>query len=138
MFGFTIYYLSFALLSTTLLWITYLGYTISIIFVLHSVMFAIEAEMAERGHHLSRAVPKYLEYAYTAVVAGSLLQIFVYAPRMADYVTWIQGDESYLLNTIKEIAHYNLAHECIDRGTKKYVKTGIFMRTDFYYTPEYC
>jgi hypothetical protein len=137
-FGTTVYLLLSARLTVTSLWLVYFIYTISVVLLLHIVIFGSEADLAKKGRHLSKRFPKYLEYAYISVISVSLLQIFVFAPRMADYVTWLQGDEAYLANQIKRIAGSYLNDECINRGTKKHVKTGLEQYTDFYFTDEYC
>jgi hypothetical protein len=129
-FGATLYLLLFAptlipslfiLPPVSLLWLVYLVYTISAVMLLHFIIFRREAALAEEGHHLSKRLPKYLEYAYTVTVAASLVQIFVFTPRMADYVTWLQGDESYVGNQIKLAAQSYLKNECIKSGaTQEY------------------
>jgi hypothetical protein len=78
---------------------------------------------ARKVGHLPKRIPKYLEYAYTFVVAVSLLQIFVFAPRMYDYVTWLQGDDIYVAHQIKLIAESYLKDECINRGTSALTQT---------------
>ena len=138
----TAYFLLPVLLAPTLLWAVYFAYTIVAVVLFHLIIFGCESVRAQSGRHLSKSVPKYLEYAYTVVVSGSLLQIFVYAPRVADYVTWLQGDETYLVGQIKRVAESYLEDECINRGTRKHVETRFLWifseNTNFYFTPQYC
>jgi hypothetical protein len=128
----------------SLSWI-YLIYALVFVVFLHSIFFALEAAFAETGRHLWKTVPKWLEYAYTVVVATSLFQIFVYGPRMADYVIWRWGDETYLVTQIKIAAESYVKNECITLGTKSESKNvyDIFMNMDveeivvFYFTADY-
>jgi hypothetical protein len=132
----------FGLLSVTLLWFVYFVYVISGVMLLHFIIFRWEAVLAERGRHLSKRFPKYLEYAYTVIVAASLLQIFVFAPRMADYVTWLQGDENYVGNKIKSVAQSYLENECTHRGTADIYEYSPRetkrVPATTYFTAEYC
>lgn len=137
----TVYFLLyFGRLSPTLLWLMYFAYAILASLLLHFIIFARENTLAKRGDHLSKRLPKYLEYAYTVVIAVSLLQIFVYAPRVADYVTWLKGDETYVANQIKNVADSYLKDECINLQTKVKVVNHPWwhLAEHFYFTEDYC
>ena len=127
-------------LSVTGVVIIYFIYTVSGVVLLHLMIFKREEELAKRGRHLSKKFPKYLEYFYTVIVSVSLAQIFLFTPRMADYVTWLQGDENYIGNQIKNVAQSYLKNECINRSTmvwnpRKWIEE---RRDATYFTDEYC
>ena len=126
--------------SVSVLWIVYLVYTIASSLLLHLIIFLAEARLAENGRHLSKRFPKYLEYGYTVTVAASLLQIFIVSPRMADYVTWLNGDEQYLGNIIKRTAQFYLDHHCNGKSNQQHPSASNVVSSIMaaYFTTEYC
>ena len=114
LFCVALYNLVFVLLSETLLLRVYLAYAFLVLLLSHSIVFALK----ESGRQLSKKIPKYLEYFYTLIVAAGLFQIFVYAPRMADYVIWLWGDKDYIAHQITLVAKSYLQDECINVGTQ--------------------
>jgi hypothetical protein len=140
------YRLALVLPSANFLSWTYLIYALVLVVFIHSIFFALEATLAKTDRHLWKTVPKWLEYAYTVVVAMSLFQIFFYGSRMADYVIWRWGDETYLGNQIKLIAEAYLHNECINLGAKSqresvydiFLNMHVIENVQFYFTPEYC
>jgi hypothetical protein len=105
LFSATILILITGLIPVTVFCLVYFVYVISTILLCHFIFCGLAKALANGGRSYSaKTIPKYLDYAYILIIAVSLFQIFFFAPHMADYVTWLQGDEPYLANEIKAVA----------------------------------
>jgi hypothetical protein len=131
------YYLFTVSISFWPLSFLYLLYAISWMVFLHSFFFHWAAARAQSGKRLSKSFPKYLEYGYTLVVSVSLMQIFFFSPRVADYVAWSYGDEQHLIASIKNTAKTYVEDDCKTKGTKT-VSRWFRVPLEYAYTPEYC
>lgn len=138
MLGVTIYSLVTLRLPPALLGFVYLFYACLVVVFLHIQFFTWSAALSKSGKPLSRNVPKYLEYVYTILVSVSLLQIFAFAPRLADYVSWFHGDEAALVRQIRSVAESQLKNECVNYGTRKIREPYDSAETEYFYTPSYC
>ena len=90
----------------------YFIYAISMIGLLHGIFFIANRLLKEAPSVHRRRMPKYLEYAYTAVIAFGLTQVLFSASRIADYVTFVAGNASEITAEIKSVAQGYLDNEC--------------------------
>ena len=107
------------------LYATYFAYAVSLIVFLHAAFFFRARVLKDRGKTLDKRVPKYLEYAYAVVISLSLAQIFFLAPRLADYLVFVTGDNEILLNRIRAQAQKHIRDDCGKFG-------------QYYFTLAYC
>jgi hypothetical protein len=107
----------------------------------HFILFAWRAALTTKGLRFPKLATKVLEYSYIFITAFSLLNIFVFAPHMSDYVTWLRGDDTYLANQIKRAADSYLKGECIEGSAKQTITQTImnfFTNPNIYVTDEDC
>jgi hypothetical protein len=73
----------------------YIVYIFGLILCLHSALFLIRDEFG-----LSKNVPRYLDYAYTAIVSLALIQILFSSEAVVNYSTYL-ADDDQLVNRIR-------------------------------------
>jgi hypothetical protein len=138
LFGLSIYLLFSGKVPPPWLFVVYLYYASAMMIVLHAIFFLAQAAVESKGKRLSKNIPKYLDYAYTLIICVGLFQIIGSIPRVAEYVVWLQGDETYLANKIKAIAAGYLADECINKSTKREERGFFRVPVDYFYDAQYC
>jgi hypothetical protein len=107
------------------LYLTYFVFVLSTIICLHAVFFCVAAMAREDGKKLSKRVPKYIEYAYAALISTALAQVFFAAPQFTDYVNAVIGDKKELLVKIKAIVDGHVTADCLKQDSR-------------FFTDEYC
>jgi hypothetical protein len=117
----------------------YLFYAISTIILIHAFFFAWDRLRTTTGKgHLSKNVPRYLDYGYTAIVTLSLFQIFFYGPKAADYVAWFNGSETQLAAAIKKAAVEHVTDDCPNKGTRTLDEHWFRLPKNYNFTETYC
>lgn len=107
------------------LFLTYFIFVLSSIVCLHAGFFGLAALAREEGKKLSKKVPKYIEYAYAALISTALAQVFFAAPQFSEYINVVVGDEQPLLDQIKTVVHKHVDVDCLKRDAK-------------FFTDDYC
>jgi hypothetical protein len=85
------------------LYVVYFTYVVFAILFFHAICFGLNLWLKRRKYKNRKLLPKYLEYVYAALVSASLAQIFFVAPRVGDYLTFLEGDAT-TEKTLKEEA----------------------------------
>lgn len=139
-FGFALYELVTVRFGSTFLVALYIAYVVSAAVFFHAVFFTIN-----RIKRLTTSAPRYLEYAYSIVILASILQIFNAAPKISNYLSYMNWDEAAMqkaekdvIADIRETAKRNVSNECITYGTRTVALWWIFFERTYHYTPEYC
>jgi hypothetical protein len=94
------------------LYIIYFGYCACTLIFLHAVFFELNRDLRHRGSKFRKKVPKFIEYAYAALISVSLLQIFFSAERVADYLNLLAGDDQKIWAQIRDGARAHVTNEC--------------------------
>lgn len=107
------------------LYSTYLLFSIMVVVFLHVVFFGWNSLMQrELGKTLPKNTPRYLEYAYAALLSLGLLQIFFMSPNFIKYMVITSGDEVKLVTRIRQFSEKHLNEDCLKGGS--------------YFPPSYC
>jgi hypothetical protein len=100
------------------LYVTYFIFALSTAICLHAVFLCLAAMAREDGKKLSKRVPKYIEYAYAALISTALAQVFFAGPQFTDYVNAVIGDKNDLLVKIKTIVDRHVTVDCLKRDSR--------------------
>jgi hypothetical protein len=121
---FSLAVVDFNFVSPRLLSPVYVTYFASTVLWLHCLAFYLHLDAKiSRGRGLSKQVPKYLDYAVTAILAIGIMQISFADEWAAKYIDEYAGSKIELIDKIRARAQKDIKYNC---------------GKDVYYTKEYC
>lgn len=113
-----------ATLPLSLVAIFYLGYAAGVIATMHAFLWAFATYRAAKMRPISKNYPRYLDYAYAAVMLIGLGQIFVSGTELARYYHSRLESEHDIVRNIKTLAQATVDRDCQVRNQ--------------YFTEDYC
>src|SRR6266850_3292802 len=98
------------------LYYIYFGYAFSVVVFLHAAFFAWNSFVKHRGQALSKNVPRYLEYAYAALISIGLSQVVYMSSELYEYIGLSAGTDAELVERIREQASSHVKDDCPKGG----------------------
>jgi hypothetical protein len=99
------------------LYALYFGYAFFGIAACHIWFFILNRALRDSRSTHRKRLPKYIEYAYAAVISIGLAQVFISSTRIVDYLLVTVGDEDFIAGQIHSVARGYVVKECLNPGT---------------------